>query len=120
MSEIFRLKLFRHFLPDVIGNTAPSLLTVQYIDNMQCYLSLQALDGWEIFPKNIVRRNILDLFSRKKSLLVFKIYFSHRHQIAIYQKNQFNLQLFHLSNQIHQIIHRIKIRQVQIRKIAKK
>ena len=118
MSEIFRLKLFRHFLPDVISNTASSLLTVQYNDNMQWYLSLQASDGWEIFPKNIARRNVLDLFSRKNSNFVRKIFFSHRHQIVIYQKNQFNLQLFHLSNQIHQIIHRIKIR--QIRKIAKK
>ena len=67
MSEIFRLKLFRHFLPDVISNTASSLLTVQYNDNMQWYLSLQASDGWEIFPKNIARRNVLDLFSRKNS-----------------------------------------------------
>ena len=57
-------------------------------------------------------------FPEKIPILVRKIFFSHRHQIVIYQKNQFNLQLFHLSNQIHQIIHRIKIRQVQ--KIAKK
>ena len=118
MSEIFRMKFFRHFLPSLIGNTASSLLKILYIDNMQCYLSLQASDGWEIFPKNIARRNVLDLFSRKNSNFVRKIFFSHRHQIVIYQKNQFNLQLFRLSNQIHQIIHRIKIRQVQ--KIAKK
>ena len=53
-------------------------------------------------------------------LSVSKRIFSHLHRIVIYQKNQFNLRLFHLSNQIPQINRPIRIRQAQIQKTAKK